>query len=161
MRRTSWRGCGERSIGPDGYPLNFTANTTSRSRLARPLGFSRIAATLANDRGASHRPSRRRASVRRNAAQKVSASEAPTVIPSTSRRPLLLTATATITATDTMRPFSRVVSLWSDRPRLVSRSLRSAVGRHLPHSLDRVLHHADRIDVPATACDEPYQDKAT
>ena len=37
----------------------------------------------------------------------VSASDGPTVMPNTSRRPSLLTATATITATDTMRPFWR------------------------------------------------------
>jgi hypothetical protein len=49
----------------------------------------------------------RRASLRRNSVQKVSASEAPIAMPNTSRRPSLLTATATITATETMRPFSR------------------------------------------------------
>ena len=41
---------------------------------------------------------------RRNSVQKVSASEAPMVMPKTSRRPWSLTATATITATETMRP---------------------------------------------------------
>jgi hypothetical protein len=49
----------------------------------------------------------RRASLRRNAVQNVSASEGPMSIPSISRRPSLLTPTATITATDTMRPFWR------------------------------------------------------
>ena len=37
----------------------------------------------------------------------VSASEAPIAMPSTSRRPSLLTATATMTATETMRPLAR------------------------------------------------------
>jgi hypothetical protein len=49
----------------------------------------------------------RRASLRRNSVQKVSASEALIAMPNTSRRPSLLTETATITATETMRPFSR------------------------------------------------------
>jgi hypothetical protein len=46
----------------------------------------------------------RRVSFRRNAAQKVSASEGPISTPSTSRRPSALTPTATMTATETMRP---------------------------------------------------------
>jgi hypothetical protein len=50
----------------------------------------------------------RRASERRNSVQKVSASEQPTDIPSTSRRPSLLAATATIAATETMRPSWRI-----------------------------------------------------
>jgi hypothetical protein len=49
----------------------------------------------------------RRASWRRNSVQKVSASEAPIAMPSTSRRPSVLTPTAMITATETMRPFWR------------------------------------------------------
>ena len=49
----------------------------------------------------------RRASLRRNAVQNVSASDGPMSIPSTSRRPSLLTPTATITATEMMRPFWR------------------------------------------------------
>ena len=49
----------------------------------------------------------RRARERRNSVQKVSASDAPIAIPSTSRRPWSLTATATVTATETMRPASR------------------------------------------------------
>ena len=49
----------------------------------------------------------RRASLRRNAVQNVSASEGPMSMPSTSRRPSLLTPTATITAIDRMRPFWR------------------------------------------------------
>ena len=52
-------------------------------------------------------PSPRRVSERRNSVQKVSASEAPIAMPSTSRRPWSLTATATVTATETMRPASR------------------------------------------------------
>ena len=39
--------------------------------------------------------------------QKVSASEAPTAMPRTSRRPSPLTPTAMVTATETMRPASR------------------------------------------------------
>jgi hypothetical protein len=47
------------------------------------------------------------ASLRRNAVQKVSASDGPMSMPSTSRRPSVLTPTATMTATETMRPFWR------------------------------------------------------
>jgi hypothetical protein len=46
----------------------------------------------------------RRASLRKNSVQKVSASEGPISMPSTSRRPSLLTPTATLTATETRRP---------------------------------------------------------
>jgi hypothetical protein len=49
----------------------------------------------------------RRLSLRRNSTQKVSASETPIAMPSTSRRPSVLTATAMVTATETMRPASR------------------------------------------------------
>ena len=49
----------------------------------------------------------RRASERRNSVQKASASDAPIAMPRTSRRPWSLTATATVTATETMRPASR------------------------------------------------------
>ena len=49
----------------------------------------------------------RRASERRNSVQKVSASDAPIATPRTSRRPWSLTATATVTATETMRPVWR------------------------------------------------------
>ena len=44
---------------------------------------------------------------RRNSVQKVSASDAPIAMPRTSRRPWSLTATATVTATETMRPVWR------------------------------------------------------
>jgi hypothetical protein len=47
------------------------------------------------------------ASLRRKAVQKGSASEAPMSMPSNSRRPSLLTPTAMITATETIRPFWR------------------------------------------------------
>lgn len=49
----------------------------------------------------------RRTGLRRKSSQKVSASEAPMAMPSTSRRPSLLTPTAMVTATGTMRPASR------------------------------------------------------
>ena len=39
MQRTSWRGCGERPIGPDGHRLTNAAHHF-RSRLARPLSSS-------------------------------------------------------------------------------------------------------------------------
>jgi hypothetical protein len=52
----------------------------------------------------------RRVSLRRNAVQKVSASDGPMSRPSTSRRPSLLTPTAMITATDTTRPFWRTLT---------------------------------------------------
>src|ERR1700728_2005194 len=46
----------------------------------------------------------RRASVRRNSVQNVSASEQPTAMPRTSRRPSSFTPIAMVTATETMRP---------------------------------------------------------
>jgi len=57
----------------------------------------------------------RRLSLRRNSTQKVSASEGPIAMPRergpsparASRRPSVLTATAMVTATETMRPASR------------------------------------------------------
>ncbi len=49
----------------------------------------------------------RRASLRRNSVQKVSASDGPMSRPSTSRRPSVLTPTATMTATETIRWFWR------------------------------------------------------
>ena len=49
----------------------------------------------------------RRLSLRRNSTQNVSASEAPIAMPRTSRRPSVLTATAMVTATETIRPASR------------------------------------------------------
>lgn len=42
-----------------------------------------------------------------NSIQKVSASDGPMSMPSTSRRPSVFTATAMVTATETMRPFWR------------------------------------------------------
>ncbi len=50
----------------------------------------------------------RRVSERRKFVQKGSASDAPTAIPRTSRWPSVLTATAIITATETILPASRV-----------------------------------------------------
>ena len=50
----------------------------------------------------------RRFRLRRNSVQKGSASLAPTFSPSTSRWPSVFTPTATMTATLTMRPASRV-----------------------------------------------------
>jgi hypothetical protein len=52
----------------------------------------------------------RRFSRRRKSTQKVSASEAPIAMPSTSQRPSVLTATTRVTATDTMRPASRTLT---------------------------------------------------
>jgi hypothetical protein len=49
----------------------------------------------------------RRVSERRNLVQNGSASDGPTCSPSTSRRPSVFTATAIITATDTILPASR------------------------------------------------------
>src|SRR3984893_7318879 len=76
----------------------------------------------------------RRASERRNSVQKVSASEAPIAMPSTSRRPSLLTATARMTATETMRPLAR--SFTNDRP-------------HPPFAqiIDRARRHAVHVSV--------------
>jgi hypothetical protein len=51
------------------------------------------------------RASPRLASVRRKSTRKASASDAPIDMPSTSRRPSVLTPTAMITATEMMRPF--------------------------------------------------------
>jgi hypothetical protein len=39
------------------------------------------------------------------------------------------------------------LSSWSGRLNLVSSSLRSAVGRHRPRTLDRLVHSADRVDL--------------
>jgi hypothetical protein len=55
-------------------------------------------------------PRPRRLSRRRNSTQKVSASEAPIAMPSTSRRPSVLTAAAMITAAETIRPASRTLT---------------------------------------------------
>jgi hypothetical protein len=67
----------------------------------------------------------RRASLRRKAVQKVSASDGPISMPRISRRPSPLTPTATITATETMRPcwrtFTDVASTLTSRPRLGGR----------------------------------------
>ena len=52
----------------------------------------------------------RRIRLRRNSVQNGSASLAPTFMPSTWRWPSVLTATAIITATLTMRPASRVLT---------------------------------------------------
>lgn len=52
----------------------------------------------------------RRISLRRKAVQKDSASEGPMSMPSTSRRPSLLTPTAMITATETIRSFWRTLT---------------------------------------------------
>jgi hypothetical protein len=49
----------------------------------------------------------RRFSLRRNSTRKVAASAAPIAMPSTSRRPSVLTAPARVTATETIRPASR------------------------------------------------------
>ena len=46
----------------------------------------------------------RRTSPRRKSVQNVSASEGPTYMPRTSRRPSVLAPTATMTTTETMRP---------------------------------------------------------
>jgi hypothetical protein len=51
----------------------------------------------------------RRARLRRKSVQKVSASDAPIAMPSTSRRPSLLTPTAMVTATETIRPACRTL----------------------------------------------------
>lgn len=47
----------------------------------------------------------RRASLRRNAVRNGPASEGPMSVPGTARRPSLLTPTAMMTGTGTMRPF--------------------------------------------------------
>lgn len=50
-----------------------------------------------------------RASLRKNATQRGSAFEGPTSMPSNSRRPSMFTPTAKITATETIRPFCRIL----------------------------------------------------
>lgn len=52
----------------------------------------------------------RRIRPRRKSVQKASVSDGPMARPSTSRRPSVLTATATITALETMRPASRTLT---------------------------------------------------
>ena len=61
MRWTSWRDCGERSIGPDGSRLT-SERITSAPGLALQLFWNRRDAGEQSgaDRGASHRPSHRR-----------------------------------------------------------------------------------------------------
>ena len=111
----------------------------------------------------------RRASLRRKAVQKVSASEGPTSMPSTSRRPSVLTPTATITRhrddpavlahLHVGRVDPQVGPVALDRP--VEEGLHplvdlSAEAAHLalrdaahPHGLDQVVHGAgrDALDV--------------
>ena len=52
----------------------------------------------------------RRRSLRKNSVQNVSASEGPISMPSTSRRPSVLTPTAMMTATETMRWLRRTLT---------------------------------------------------
>ena len=77
----------------------------------QPVASTRVTAALmpswASEITSSTPSSPRRTSLRRNSVQKVSASEGPTSMPSTSRRPSSLTPTAMITAFETMRLFSR------------------------------------------------------
>ena len=56
----------------------------------------------------------RRSSRRRNSTQKVSAAATPLAMPSTSRRPSVLAATAMVTATETIRPASRTFTTTRD-----------------------------------------------
>src|SRR5215204_5058962 len=81
----------------------------------------------------------RRASLRRNAVQNVSASEGPMSRPRISRRPSPLTPTATITATETMRLFDQ----------LVDRSGRDALDVGLlDHRGERLFGHPPRLQEP-------------
>src|SRR5215218_4352563 len=85
----------------------------------------------------------RSASVRRNPVQKTSASEAPVATPRTSRRPSVLTPTATMTATLTIRPPCRDFSPGSGfaGPRPGSGGVDPQVG---PMALDRSAE--ERLD---------------
>src|SRR5215213_11248622 len=85
----------------------------------------------------------RSASERRNPVQKTSASEAPVATPRTSRRPSVLTPTATMTATLTIRPPCRDFSPGSGfaGPRPGSGGVDPQVG---PMALDRSAE--ERLD---------------
>jgi hypothetical protein len=69
---------------------------------AQQLGDRRLDAFMGVGDGQLDPAQPRRVSLRRKAVQKGSASEAPMSMPSTSRRPSLLTPTAIITATETI-----------------------------------------------------------
>jgi transposase len=85
-------------------------NSPTRQRCQLALRIFEIAALMPSwaSGTTSFTPrSPRRASLRRKAVQKGSASDGPMSIPRTSRRPSALTPTATMTATETIRPFWR------------------------------------------------------
>src|SRR5487761_2742753 len=77
-----------------------------------PLGASGFGVILGKRGGDEGRDAAqaRRASLRRNAVQNVSASEGPISRPRISRRPSLLAPTATIAATATIRPAWRTLT---------------------------------------------------
>jgi hypothetical protein len=71
---------------------------------AEHLGDSGLDALMGIGDDELHAAQASAASLRRNSVQIGSASDVPTSIPRTSRRPSLLTPTAMMTATETMRP---------------------------------------------------------
>ncbi len=82
----------------------------------------------------------RRARWRRNSVQKFSASEAPIVMPSTSRRPSVLTPTAMITATETPGPPRRLAALGWDDPAVLADLHVGGVDPNVrPVALDRTV----------------------
>ena len=85
----------------------------------------------------------RRASLRRNSVQNVSASEGPMSMPSTSRRPSLLTPTATITATETMRPLLAHLHVGRVDPQIRPVALDRAVEEGLHLLVDLLAQPAD------------------
>jgi hypothetical protein len=84
--------------------------TRQRCQVAlRTLAIAAFSPSWASETTSFTPRSPRRASLRKNSTQNGSASDGPMSMPSTSRRPSVLTPTATITATETMRPFRRTL----------------------------------------------------
>jgi carbamoyltransferase len=109
MRETAFEQVFVQPAAGDGGGALGAALWAYNTLLGKPRNFRMDHAYWGRSYGASEITSLtprspRRASLRRNSVQNVSASEGPMSMPSTSRRPSLLTPTAMMTATETMRP---------------------------------------------------------
>ncbi|TWB67763.1 hypothetical protein FBZ87_1135 [Nitrospirillum amazonense] len=86
----------------------FNGPTRQRCQVARNTrATAALMPSWASETTSLTPPKPRRLSLRRNSTQKVSASEVPMSMPRISRLPLVLTATAMVTATEIIRPFWR------------------------------------------------------
>ena len=85
----------------------------------------------------------RRASERRKSVQKVSASDAPIAMPSTSRLPSPLTATATMTATETTRPLCARLHIGRIEPEIGPVAFERPVEERLDLAVDLFAQTAD------------------